>query len=249
MTTAATPAEQFDRDGYLIIEDAVVDEAVLDGVIDDLAGLYEEAGVEREESGVMYAGHRIMDAWRISANVKAIALNPRILGIVEEAYGRKPLPFQTLNFPYGTEQAPHSDAIHFNSLPPGYMCGVWVALEDLDMDNGPLVYYPGSHKLPEITMQDVGAEAKPEDYPRYEDYIEDVIARHGLSAKYGTIEKGQALVWAANLLHGGTPLKDKTRSRHSQVTHVFFEGCKYYTPLLSKDMEDHVSWRDPTWIT
>ena len=33
-------------------------------------------------------------------------------------------------------------------MPEGFMCGVWVALEDMDMDNGPLVYYPGSHQLP-----------------------------------------------------------------------------------------------------
>ena len=33
-------------------------------------------------------------------------------------------------------------------MPEGFMCGVWVALEDMDMENGPLVYYPGSHKLP-----------------------------------------------------------------------------------------------------
>ena len=29
------------------------------------------------------------------------------------------------------------------------MCGVWVALEDITEDNGPLHYYPGSHRLPD----------------------------------------------------------------------------------------------------
>jgi len=28
------------------------------------------------------------------------------------------------------------------------MCGVWLALEDIDADNGPLIYYPGSHRGP-----------------------------------------------------------------------------------------------------
>lgn len=28
------------------------------------------------------------------------------------------------------------------------MCGVWVALEDVGPDQGPLVYYPGSHRWP-----------------------------------------------------------------------------------------------------
>ena len=62
----------------------------------------------------------------------------------ESFYGREPLPFQTLNFRVGTQQEPHSDAFHFNSDPPGFMCGVWVALEDIDEASGPLVYFPGS---------------------------------------------------------------------------------------------------------
>ena len=69
---------------------------------------------------------------------------------------REPLPFQTLNFPVGTSQYPHSDSIHFHTIPAGFMVGVWVALENIDAENGPLVYYPGSHKLPYFSMQDLG---------------------------------------------------------------------------------------------
>ena len=44
-------------------------------------------------------------------------------------------------------------------------------------------------------------------------------------------KKGQALIWDANLLHGGAPQTDRSLTRHSQVTHYFFEGCSYFTPL------------------
>jgi hypothetical protein len=54
------------------------------------------------------------------------------------------------------------------------------------------------------------------------------------------------VIWAANLLHGGSLQRNKQRSRHSQVTHYFFEGCKYYTPILST--RDQITWRDPQWI-
>src|SRR5215207_9806689 len=81
-----------------------------------------------------------------------------MLGALQELYQRKPLPFQTLNFPVGTEQQPHSDTIHFNSIPAGFMCGVWIALEDMDENNGTLIFYPQSHKLPEATMRDAGYE-------------------------------------------------------------------------------------------
>ena len=71
-----------------------------------------------------------------------------------------------------------------------------------------------------------------------------------LPIEYGLIKKGQALIWSANLLHGGSPAKDPNRTRKSQVTHFFFEGTRYYTPLMSKDLstEEGIFWREPEWI-
>jgi ectoine hydroxylase-related dioxygenase (phytanoyl-CoA dioxygenase family) len=240
-------SEKYERDGYVILDldDLGVSEEVLDGCVADVAGKYSPEGPYLED-GVYYLETRVQDAWRISENIRALARNPKILELLEDLYGRRPLPFQTLNFSVGTQQATHSDTIHFNSMPAGYMCGVWVALEDVDMDNGPLVYYPGTHKLPELTMRDVGAEPKGEDYPKYERYIKEMIEREGMEPAYSTIRKGQGLVWASNLLHGGAPQRDLDRTRLSQVTHYFFEGCKYYTPMLT-DGED-VTWRDPIWL-
>jgi hypothetical protein len=46
-------------------------------------------------------------------------------------------------------------------------------------------------------------------------------------------DKGTALVWASNLLHGGAPIVDPGSTRMSQVTHYYFEDCIYYTPVYS----------------
>jgi hypothetical protein len=234
--------EKFERDGYLVVGDSGCPEAVLDGIVADLDGLF-EGEYRRGDHGVYYSYHRIMDAWRISENVKALARAPEILPLLEDLYGRAPLPFQTLNFRWGTQQAAHSDAIHFNSKPTGFMCGAWAALEDIDMDSGPVVYYPGSHKLPEVTMDEIGEDA---DEAQYSAYVADLIEREGLEPHYATIRKGEVFIWAANLLHGGSPRKDPSRTRNSQVTHFFFEGCKYYAPLLSKGGEVHAL--HPHWI-
>ena len=240
----AAQVERFERDGFLLLDAIEAEDAVLDAIVEELAGLY--GAPMRNEGGVIYYRNRIMDAWRINEHVKQLALAPGVLAILEQLYGRRPRPFQTLNFRTGTQQATHSDAMHFNSEPPGYMCGVWVALEDVDMDNGPLVYYPGSHRLPELTMQELGLRSDKEDYPEYERHVAEVIEREGLEAHYGVMRKGQAILWASNLLHGGAPQADRSRSRHSQVTHVFFEGCRYYTPMRSDS--EHIHWREPTWI-
>lgn len=264
---------RFERDGYLVV-DTDLDAATLDRAVADLSPLYTAPGEAPDTSGryVPYRDHvRVQDAWRASEAVKAIALAPGLLAQVAALYGRRPQPFQTLNFRVGSEQRPHSDTIHFNAIPAGFMCGVWVALEDIDATNGPLVYYPGSHRLNEVTLQDVDRALPPSggergalgdllgslrkrkprdttaDYLNYESHIAAVIERSGIAPHHALLKKGQALIWAANLLHGGSPQTDRSRTRHSQVTHVFFEGCRYYTPLMSGRFRRH--WRNPTWIT
>ena len=189
---------------------------------------------------------RVQDAWRQVEPVRQLAVNNRILRALEELLQRKPLPFQTLNFPVGTTQLAHSDTIHFSTLPKGYMVGVWVALEDIDEDNGPLIYYPGSHRMPYYTMQDLGLGCGYDYYQDYEQCIQQLIRKHGFDPEYGTVSKGQAIIWHANLLHGGADRSDPRRTRHSQVTHYYFEGCKYYTPLESQPGK--LCYRNPQWI-
>jgi ectoine hydroxylase-related dioxygenase (phytanoyl-CoA dioxygenase family) len=237
--------ERYERDGYLVIEEPVAPDAVLDPIVEALADLYGKPLHKRD--GVVYYRNRIQNAWKIDERIKALALAPPVLALLEDLYGRKPLPFQTINFRIGSQQNPHSDALHFNSKPEGFMCGVWVALEDIDAGNGPIVFYPGSHRLPFVSMADAGLEASSEQYGAYEDHIKELIERDQLEPRYGTIKKGQALVWAANLLHGGAHQDDRSRSRHSQVTHYFFEGCRYWAPMVSEG--EDVRWREPEWIS
>lgn len=199
-----------------------------------------------EHLSAPFHGARIQDAWKFVREAHTLATHANVLSALEQLYGRRPLPFQTLNFPVGTQQRTHSDTIHFNSLPSGFMAGVWVALEDIDDNNGPLEYYPGSHLAAEVTMQDAGLEAGYQNYPAYEDFIARHVHNLGIAPAYGLMPEGHALIWHANLLHGGSQQKDPTRTRHSQVTHYFFEGCQYYTPMHSQP--DEPALRNPEWI-
>jgi len=231
---------EFNEKGYLVV-DFGIDEELLESIKNKVFPYYPE---EFQNNPVIST--RVQDIWQKVDEVRQLAVDGRILCALQQLYGRKPLPFQTLNFPVGTSQLAHSDTIHFNSMPGGFMAGVWVALEDMDENNGALIYYPGSHKLPEYNMQELGLGNGYEYYKDYEQSIQKLIAEQNLQAEYGTIRKGEALIWHANLLHGGAPRKDPSRSRHSQVTHYFFEGCRYLTPLLSS--EGSIHYRDPIWI-
>ncbi|HUQ29266.1 MAG TPA: phytanoyl-CoA dioxygenase family protein [Usitatibacter sp.] len=261
--------EEFASQGFLAF-DPQIDERTLDEAAARLRDMYLPEGEpdDRSKKVVVFRNNRrIQDAWKVIPAVKAIATAPRVLQLLESLYARKPRAFQTLNFRVGSEQQPHSDTIHFNSSPSGYMCGVWVALEDVDRDNGPVVYFPGSHKFKEVTLSDVDvhsvtgawqrsmarlrgymnvARSMDADYAIYEQIIRENMAASGIAPRYATIKKGQAFIWAANLIHGGSPQLDRSRTRMSQVSHYFFEGCRYYTPLLRRAFRTH--WRDPDWI-
>jgi len=190
---------------------------------------FEAAQTAYENDGYLiydfsFSDQLLSEAAEITAS---IGISAPVLDLLGRLYGRRPFPFQTLNFRVGTQQATHADSIHFASLPENFMCGVWVALEDIDMDNGPLHYFRGSHKRPNATMDDVEASAQG-DVNRF---FKEAAAPY--EKDFGLIKRGQAVIWAANLLHGGDPIADKTRSRLSQVTHYFFDECCYVTPLHS----------------
>src|SRR5258706_3229286 len=156
---ARSEIEEYESQGFLVF-DPQVDAATIDRAVAALRDMYlpEDAPPERNGPLATYRDNRrVQDAWKTVPAVKAIARAPRVLQLLQQLYGRKPLPFQTLNFRMGSEQKAHSDTVHFNSRPAGYMCGVWVALEDVDRENGPVMYFPGSHKWSEVALPEVDA--------------------------------------------------------------------------------------------
>lgn len=221
-TQTSQTRHDFIENGWVLID--------LNGPDFDIQAREIIAGVAPRYNGTK----RVIDAWKWCAAVKRLAENARVLETLHTLYKNEPRPFQTLNFPVGTNQPAHSDCIHFSADPPEQMAGVWVALEDTDRENGALYVCPGSHKLPVYHMQDFGLRPQYEDYPLYEKAIERIIKERGLAKQPLYLRKGQAVIWSANLLHGGSQILDGGRTRHSQATHYFFKGSKtFYRPLLS----------------
>ncbi|MDC8755787.1 phytanoyl-CoA dioxygenase family protein [Erythrobacter sp. sf7] len=182
---------------------------------------------------------RIQDAWQTDEDVHAIASNPVILDLLSKLYGRRAFPFQTLNFPVGTQQAAHTDTVHFSSLPERFMCGVWLAMEDIVAEAGPLFYVRGSHRWPIITNAMIGRRGYGSELASAQDPYasawQAMCEADGKVAEPFLARKGQALIWTANLLHGGIRQTDRTLTRWSQVTHYFFDDCIYYTPAFSDE--------------
>lgn len=226
------------RDGAAIIQLGDDAERLCDQVIAETDHYFRDGKVSR-----------VADAWIRSAAVRRLATQPQVAQLLRAAYGRQPFAFQTLNFLRGSQQHLHSDVVHFSSQPERFMCGLWIALEDVTLDSGPVIYKPGSHKLPIIKMRDVGVEAtQPALADYHRQYVPQFAARMAAlqtENRLAVIKKGEALVWAANLAHGGSPIGDPDATRRSLVVHYYFEDCAYYTPLESDEASGALRMRLP----
>lgn len=228
----------------------------LDGRIERIkANLGPRYGIDFDDpaSDKTGAERRIQDAWRDDADVHAIAANAAVLDLLGKLYGRPAFPFQTLNFPVGTQQGAHTDIVHFSSQPEKFMCGVWLAMEDVGPDAGPLFYYPGSHRWPVMSNALVGRRgagtALDSAQTPFEEAWSMLCGATGSEAETFLARKGQALIWCANLLHGGSHQADPRRTRWSQVTHYYFEDCLYYTPAFSDEVLGVLDLRQITAIS
>lgn len=210
--------------------------AVIDPEIPDFDKVAAE--VVREVTRLQPGPGRLQDAWRTIPAVRNVATHAHVRNLLSFVYGRKPIPFQTLNFTVGTQQKTHSDTVHFDCFPRNFMCGVWVAYEDTDERNGALHYVPGSHRLPVLALEDFGIpgctyRTRDRVSKLYEQALEAYVARMNMRKVAIPLKKGQALVWTANVFHGGEPILEPGRTRYSQVTHYYFDRCLYTQPMWS----------------
>lgn len=238
------------RDGFCVL-DLDVPEMLLDQINDDIQNAVFSRKIKLNSKAYHYnKSPRIVEAWKFSKSVAQLALNDKIYKTLNFFYQRKPLPISTLNFIKGTEQPLHSDYMHFATIPERYLAGVWIALEDTNKFNGALTVIPKSHQFPIVDFNSFNLK-KPDSiqslekcYRVYEKYVKELISIKQLKPKKIYIKKGQAIIWAANLLHGGSKLLNNKFTRRSQVVHYHFKSCKkYFNPGFSIPLENDYAIR------
>ncbi len=230
------------ENGYIVIDKLFSDE-----ILDDVWEAYERAiragktvpPPEPASEGDPYPGRYLQPHKKI-ASFCQILKHAGLLHWIRLLMEREPKPLQTITSHKGSEQGVHSDSIHMTTYPLGYLSAAWIAFEDIHPDSGPLVFYPGSHRLPYVFSKDVGiseSEFQREGYrtykDRYEPHIRSVIEERGLEAHHFHARKGDVLIWHANLLHGGSKRRNLQLSRKAVVCHFFVKGAFVYHDLAA----------------
>lgn len=184
-------------------------------------------------------GNKIMFAIHASSLLRKIGDDEQLKEVLNVLLGGNTTLFQSINFLMGSEQATHSDSIHMTTYPLGGLLGVWIALEDITADNGPLHYYPKSHLLPYYLNADYGNEGNAfflgnKSYSEYEKMISEKMKELQLEKAQFFAKKGDLLIWHANLFHGGDPHLNKTKTRKSMVLHYFKEDAVCYHEISQR---------------
>lgn len=236
----AEQCRKFARDGYIVVEKLFDDEfldrlwaAFLRDIKSGRVPLEpEKPGEDRSEWG------RVLNIHTYVPEMAELLFHERLKARLSMLMGREAIPFQTIPSFRGSEQPPHSDAIHMTTYPLGFLSAAWVAFEDIHPNSGPLVYYPGSHKLPYYLSKDVGIE--PGEFKqkgrnpyceKYEPFIQKKIDELGLKPAYFTPKKGDVLIWHHNLIHGGSARKERSHTRKSVVCHFYARNIVCYHDL------------------
>ncbi len=209
----------FHNEGYAVLNN-YLDDKTVDLINNEIEDLLAQKQIE------FRYGNKLMFAINKSTFLKNIGENEKIVELINSIMGESMQLFQSINFKMGSEQHTHSDSIHMTTYPLGGLLGVWIALEDITLENGPLHYYPKSHLLPYYMNEDYQNEGNffligNKGYGAYEEMIEQKKAEHSITKQVFTAKKGDVLIWHANLFHGGEPHINKEMTRKSMVLHYF----------------------------
>lgn len=152
--------------------------------------------------------------------------------------------YTSLFFEIGSAQDIHRDEPYFWTQPAHSYFGTWLALEDTDSTNGPLIVVPGSHRLaPEMIdkMKIVNERysdlekinpTDPDLWFNYQGELQKLCKKHGLEIIEVHVKKGDTIIWHPLLAHGGAHIKDPNKTRMSFVVHT----TPYDIPVYGLDV-------------
>ena len=217
-------------DGYVVFPKAT-DESL----IDDYLEFFEAAWDAPPQTIYMHWNRQVIyidrehydDVTKVSdvhsyyANGGELVFPPPVLRFLTQIYERPPVVFQTMTMRKGSQENLHIDTGPLTLTEPMSIAASWVALEDVQLLSGEFQFVPGSHRLPELLHYgtDKGHHG---DYREYGTILETTLRmceERGLKTAKFMAKKGDVLIWHADLMHGGAPIQDRSRTRKSLVAH------------------------------
>jgi hypothetical protein len=172
---------------------------------------------------------KALDLHWLSAAIRDLIFAPGLRHFLELIFERRILASQSLTFLRGSAQPPHLDSLYVPFSLPMEFVASWISLEDVTVGAGELLYFVGSHKLPEQVLAGeyknvwevlrvTGSNNHHGPAAEYEAQLPHLAKAHGMAQETFAAKRGDVLIWHAGLVHGGMPISQE-HTRKSVVTH------------------------------
>lgn len=227
----------WNRDGYVVLPGKMDDELVSELLADyerywrerpaDVKMLVQGIGETNfsdvpPRAELTHHHYRVQDIQDRSRAARKMMLHARVVRALQLIFDETPVAMQSLFFEYGSEQRTHQDFPYVQAQNLSHLIGCWMACDNVDDDNGPLFYYPGSHRLPKFDWGGGSLAYLNDDEQKVEhfaDHLEAEAEKAGLERKVFHAERGDVFLWHGALAHGGSPVHKTEPTRRSLVVH------------------------------
>lgn len=179
---------------------------------------------------------RVMHPHRVNEVARQYLLEPRLEPVLTGLFGEEPLAAQSMFYfkpPSARGQALHQDNFYLN-VDPGTCIAAWLALDEIDRDNGGLEVVPGTHAMDLFCPEEADASVS---FTR-----EYVAPPPGLEAVPVDMSPGDMLFFNGSLVHGSGPNSTSDRFRRSFICHYIGRSAEkmsiWYRPIHTFDGSD-----------
>ena len=196
---------RYRQDGYVVLERVFASEECRRFVrhVDDLrAGRKQLDGFGQQEN----YGQRTFNQHLYDPLALQFLIDDRLHRPLADCFDDEPEAIQTMHFYEGSEHPLHQDQYYL----PDCM-SAWIAMVDVDENNGPLVVQPGSHQGRLVSKSDAHHELLPgetyreQQHGRYFPLVRQVFHDNGRAEAQVLVRQGDVVLFHGRLIHGGAP--------------------------------------------
>ena len=240
--------DRYRRDGYVVLERVFGPDECRKFVrhVDDLStGRKQLDGFGQQEN----YGQRTFNQHLYDPLALQFLIDARLHRPLADCFEDEPEAIQTMHFYEGSEHPLHQDQYYL----PDCM-SAWIAMVDVDENNGPLVVQPGSHRGRLVTKSDARHELRPgetyldQQHGRYFPLVREMFRDNGREQVQVLVNQGDVVLFHGRLIHGGAPVRRPGTPRHALACHYIpyqSENWDRDWPRISFDGSRRVHYRAP----
>ncbi len=268
-------ATEFHRNG-VVLTDAIIDEAEVQRLRESFDRLFNgefETGTLPDEvnwqagKSDLARARQICNGWRADRAVARTVLRTDIAQALAELMGWSGTRIMQDNViwkpPGAKSLGYHQDNAYLHWFKPGTICTVWIALDDIEPENGTMELVRGSHQW--------GTSPPEGEFHAPEDYRAPMMKQAGKLGKspdilYVAVNRGCGSIHHGDTWHGSGPNLGQS-PRRSLVIHAMPAEARYcrqnfsqgngpiysrYAPLCGDEMDENffpILWREDGYRT